>query len=341
MKKQIVESPEFKSLEELVTSFRGSDFIHPKLSKLSLLISEFFEDEENVKNSSKVLIFTENRSSAADIASELNKIAAVKANVFMGQSGGSRRQRMSDSVSSNSTGRWDQRKQLETLAKFKRNEYNTLVSTCVGEEGLDIGEVDLVVCFDSGFSPIRIVQRMGRTGRKREGKVYVMLMEGREFFVFRAMLKNSKLLRDNLKMQSVNGASNQSTLEFVSKKKLPNYNFYKYGTRMLPDALHPTLKYLQVPKEEESKDSMDDEDNYYKTLEGTEELADQNKFDDILQQLDESTNSSSMIIEAPETTFTKHFGTKRKRADTTLIVSNPVLPLKKKKETQSLLVRYL
>jgi ATP-dependent DNA helicase MPH1 len=31
-----------------------------------------------------------------------------------------------------------------------------MVSTCVAEEGLDIGEVDLIVCYDSGLSPIRI-----------------------------------------------------------------------------------------------------------------------------------------------------------------------------------------
>lgn len=42
--------------------------------------------------------------------------------------------------------------------------YNTLVSTCVGEEGLDIGEVDLIICFDAQKSPIRLIQRMGRTG---------------------------------------------------------------------------------------------------------------------------------------------------------------------------------
>jgi ATP-dependent Lhr-like helicase len=36
----------------------------------------------------------------------------------------------------------------------------------VGEEGLDIGEVDLIICYDSQKSPIRLIQRMGRTGRR-------------------------------------------------------------------------------------------------------------------------------------------------------------------------------
>lgn len=32
-----------------------------------------------------------------------------------------------------------------------------MVSTSVGEEGLDIGEVDLVICYDSPKTPIRMV----------------------------------------------------------------------------------------------------------------------------------------------------------------------------------------
>lgn len=50
----------------------------------------------------------------------------------------------------------NQKMQAEILRDFKNNKYNILISTCVGEEGLDIGEVDLIICYDSGLSPIRI-----------------------------------------------------------------------------------------------------------------------------------------------------------------------------------------
>lgn len=64
-------------------------------------------------------------------------------------------------------------------------ECNTLISTCIGEEGLDVGEVDLIICFDiSNKSPIRMVQRMGRTGRKRQGRIIVLVTEGKEQEVF-------------------------------------------------------------------------------------------------------------------------------------------------------------
>ena len=84
----------------------------------------------------------------------------------------------------------------KVIQKFKSGEYNLLVSTSIGEEGLDIGEIDLIVCYDAQKTPIRMVratlhpnvrhvdeiqlQRIGRTGRKREGHVHVLLAKGRE-----------------------------------------------------------------------------------------------------------------------------------------------------------------
>jgi len=66
------------------------------------------------------------------------------------------------------------------IKRYKNNEINTLISTSSGEEGLDIGEVDAIFCYEGGTSTIRMVQRMGRTGRKRDGVVYVLLMQGKE-----------------------------------------------------------------------------------------------------------------------------------------------------------------
>ena len=64
---------------------------------------------------------------------------------------------------------------LNCLQKFRSGEYNILVATSIGEEGLDIVEVDLVICFDANVSPLRMIQRMGRTGRKHEGRVDILL----------------------------------------------------------------------------------------------------------------------------------------------------------------------
>lgn len=58
------------------------------------------------------------------------------------------------------------------MSDFRSGKCNTLIATCVAEEGIDVGEVDFIVCFDvNNKNPIRFVQRIGRTGRKRQGKV--------------------------------------------------------------------------------------------------------------------------------------------------------------------------
>jgi ERCC4-related helicase len=71
-----------------------------------------------------------------------------------------------------------QKEQLQVVKDFQNGDYNVLVSTSIGEEGLDIGEIDLIFCFDSQGSPVRMLQRMGRTGRKRKGEIILLLCKG-------------------------------------------------------------------------------------------------------------------------------------------------------------------
>ena len=74
----------------------------------------------------------------------------------------------------------DQSDQARIMRLFKSGELNVLVATSIAEEGLDVGDVDVCVFFESVGSPIRLVQRMGRTGRKRAGKVVMLVNEGKE-----------------------------------------------------------------------------------------------------------------------------------------------------------------
>lgn len=43
------------------------------------------------------------------------------------------------------------------IEKFTSGEFNILVATCIGEEGLDIGELDMTICYDSDKTPTRMV----------------------------------------------------------------------------------------------------------------------------------------------------------------------------------------
>ncbi len=105
------------------------------------------------------MIFAQFRDTVEEICELLAPHAPhVKAMPFVGQGVG------------RSSAGFTQKEQSRVIEEFKKGGYNTLVSTCIGEEGLDIGEVDLIICFDAQASPTRMVQRMGRTGRKRDGR---------------------------------------------------------------------------------------------------------------------------------------------------------------------------
>jgi ATP-dependent DNA helicase MPH1 len=45
----------------------------------------------------------------------------------------------------------------KVVERFKKGEWNVMVCTSIGEEGLDIGEIDVIVCYDAQKTPIRMV----------------------------------------------------------------------------------------------------------------------------------------------------------------------------------------
>lgn len=45
----------------------------------------------------------------------------------------------------------------QTIQDFKDGKFNVLVATSIGEEGLDIGEVDFVVIYDMPKQSIKLV----------------------------------------------------------------------------------------------------------------------------------------------------------------------------------------
>lgn len=51
-------------------------------------------------------------------------------------------------------------------------------------------EVDLVICFDANVSPLRMIQRMGRTGRKHEGRVDILFVSTIEIYQVSFLVKD-------------------------------------------------------------------------------------------------------------------------------------------------------
>ncbi|KAI1760343.1 P-loop containing nucleoside triphosphate hydrolase protein [Hypoxylon sp. FL1150] len=174
-KRQILDSPHFQEMMDKIAFWlKKEDFVsHPKLTCLSDTILNHFMDagegRDNGPTNTRVIVFSEYRDSAEEIVRVLNRHSPlVRAAVFVGQADTKKSSGMK------------QAEQIERIQKFKQGEFNVLVATSIGEEGLDIGQVDLIICYDASKSPIRMLQRMGRTGRKRAGRAVLLLMKGKE-----------------------------------------------------------------------------------------------------------------------------------------------------------------
>jgi len=123
---------------------------HSKMDKLHEVLQEI---------PGRALVFTSYRDSVDVIHQKLNEMG-ISAGFLIGKAG--------------DTG-LKQKKQIETIQKFRDGQYRVLIATRVGEEGLDISEVNLVVFFDNVPSSIRYIQRKGRTGRKDYGRLVVLI----------------------------------------------------------------------------------------------------------------------------------------------------------------------
>lgn len=169
-KRQVIEDENFQDMMDTIDKWLKLDgFVgHPKLSYLcENLLNHFMDAGQG--SSTRAIVFSEYRDSAEEIVRTLNKHKPmINASIFVGQADSKRSEGMK------------QKKQIETIQNFRAGQFNVLVATSIGEEGLDIGQVDLIVCYDASASPIRMLQRMGRTGRKRAGNITLLLMKGRE-----------------------------------------------------------------------------------------------------------------------------------------------------------------
>jgi Fanconi anemia group M protein len=90
-----------------------------------------------------------------------------------------------------------QKQQKEILSRFRDGEFNILVTTSVGEEGLDIPSTDAVIFYEPVSSAIRLIQRRGRTGRNRPGAAFIFVTsESRDEAAFWSSKGKEKRMHD-------------------------------------------------------------------------------------------------------------------------------------------------
>lgn len=156
--KNLVIDLNFKSAYILTEKLNHKKTKHPKQERLKEIISKSIKTDPNFK----IIVFNNYRNSVNELEKELNNLDGINAKLFVGQA-------KKGGVSLR------QKDQLKILEDFKDSVYNCLISTSIGEEGLDLPKVDLVIFYEPVPSAIRAIQRRGRTARHDRGKIIILV----------------------------------------------------------------------------------------------------------------------------------------------------------------------
>jgi Fanconi anemia group M protein len=155
--KNLAEDARVKMLVKQTRALVDEAVPHPKLVRLRELVTESLARKESV------MIFAHYRATVEWIVKDLESIDGCFPGKLVGQA---------------KAGGMNQKKQAQAIQAFREGAANVLVCSSVGEEGLDLPDVELVIFFEAVPSEIRLIQRRGRTGRHHEGKAIVLLMRG-------------------------------------------------------------------------------------------------------------------------------------------------------------------
>lgn len=197
---------------------------HPKIQKLRDILTQKFEEAEKKSYADyKVIVFTQYRDTGSQLVEAINLLQPTKAKLFVGQA-----KKHGSGLS--------QKEQLAILDEFKDGIFNVLVSSSVGEEGLDIPQVDAVIFYEPIPSAIRHIQRRGRTGRHDEGEVIILVTkdtrdEGYKWSAHhkeKRMYRNLDQLKKTIKFTQQRKEQKEQTLQsFIKEKKITIFADYR------------------------------------------------------------------------------------------------------------------
>jgi len=180
----IVADERFQHVVEMLAKVTAE---HPKISRLIQIIRE----QLGRSPSSRIMVFTQFRDTAEIVYRTLSTLDGVRPIKLIGQS--ARRDERG----------LKQKEQIAVISRFSGGDANVLISTSVGEEGLDIASTDMVIFYETVPSEIRLIQRRGRTGRLSSGKVFVLVTTGTkdEGFLYSSRRKENSM---NAALMSLN-----------------------------------------------------------------------------------------------------------------------------------------
>lgn len=151
--------------------------VHPKMEKLVDIVKNLIKGDQNVR----IIVFANLRETVERIVNVLRE-NGISAEMLIGQA-----KKGGKGLS--------QKEQIEIVKRFANNEFNVLVCSSIGEEGLDISSVNYAIFYEAVPSEIRLIQRRGRIGRQSEGKVIFLLTKKSidEGYFFSSLSKEKKM----------------------------------------------------------------------------------------------------------------------------------------------------
>lgn len=195
---------------EVLSHYIKQGVVHPKRIKLVEMVSRIFEKQPD----SKIIVFNQYRETAQAIVEELEQFKEFRPTIFVGQA---KKGEM----------KMSQKKQKEVLEQFREGEFNILVSTSVGEEGLDIPKVDTVIFYEPIPSAIRAIQRIGRTGRFDKGSAYVLLTRGTRDIATR-FIATAKEKRMHKVLQDIKQEFEKNSTNLIANKKANSTGLHQF-----------------------------------------------------------------------------------------------------------------
>jgi len=208
--KNLVKDSDFINAKNKIYELIGKGVEHPKLEVLNKIVKEEIKKNKKIK----IIVFTQYRTSSSKIKKILDALS-LKSKMFIGQ------------ASKEEKG-LTQKEQKLIIKDFSKGKFNCLISTSVGEEGLDIPQVDLVIFYEPIPSAIRSIQRRGRTGRLEKGRVIVLMTKKTRDEAYRwsshhkekRMHRNLKKLKNKLYSFERTKMKNKDLSSFIQKDNI-------------------------------------------------------------------------------------------------------------------------
>ncbi len=183
----------------------------------------------NLTKKNSVLLFTNTRQTAEALALKLRKLTSVEVH----------------------HGSLSKEARLEAEKKFLNREIKILVCTSSMELGIDIGHIDLVVQYSSPRQVSKLIQRVGRSGHKRDktSKGYILVQsfdDILESWIISDMAIKGEIENEVCHEKSLDTLANQIVGMALEYKKIEAHKVFRIVKRSYPFRKLRKEEFLEV-----------------------------------------------------------------------------------------------